>query len=236
MNGIKVGCCGFPKGRPQYFAEFRVVELQQTFYKPLQLETVRRWRAQAPADFEFTLKAWQLITHEPTSPTYRKAGIHPQNPDNYGHFKPTEVVREAWQRTREIAAALGASVIIFQCPARFKPSMENIENMRCFFTEIEREGRLFVWEPRGAWDDETVGELCRALDLIHGVDPFEREPLYGRIRYFRLHGGPGYRHRYSEAELLTLKDWCEGFATYTMFNNISMYDDALRFRALLEAR
>jgi uncharacterized protein YecE (DUF72 family) len=29
----------------------------------------------APKEFEFTIKACQLITHDPKSPTYRKAGI-----------------------------------------------------------------------------------------------------------------------------------------------------------------
>jgi uncharacterized protein YecE (DUF72 family) len=49
-----------------------VVEVQQTFYEPPADTTIRRWRARAPAAFEFTLKAWQLITHEPSSPTFRR--------------------------------------------------------------------------------------------------------------------------------------------------------------------
>ena len=31
-----------------------------------------RWRDQVPAGFEFTIKAWQIVTHESTSPTYRR--------------------------------------------------------------------------------------------------------------------------------------------------------------------
>jgi uncharacterized protein YecE (DUF72 family) len=69
MNGLKVGCCGFPRGRKEYFRQFRLVEVQQTFYKMPDLETAIKWRQEAPTDFEFTLKAWQLITHPPTSPT-----------------------------------------------------------------------------------------------------------------------------------------------------------------------
>jgi len=34
MNEIKVGCCGFPKGKKKYFEQFKLVEIQQTFYKP----------------------------------------------------------------------------------------------------------------------------------------------------------------------------------------------------------
>ncbi|NIN51751.1 MAG: DUF72 domain-containing protein, partial [Nitrososphaeria archaeon] len=74
-HAVKVGCCGFPGSRKGYFNDFNLVEIQQTFYKMPRLETAQRWRQEAPNEFEFTLKAWQLITHPPTSPTYRKAGI-----------------------------------------------------------------------------------------------------------------------------------------------------------------
>ncbi|MFQ5882008.1 MAG: DUF72 domain-containing protein [Candidatus Methylomirabilales bacterium] len=57
------------------FRRFPVVELQQTFYQPPRLKTVQRWREEVPATFEFTMKAWQLITHEPGSPTYRRLKI-----------------------------------------------------------------------------------------------------------------------------------------------------------------
>ncbi len=30
---VKVGCCGFPVEKPEYYRRFPVVELQQTFYK-----------------------------------------------------------------------------------------------------------------------------------------------------------------------------------------------------------
>jgi len=60
---VKVGCCGFPRGMKDYFSQFKLVEVQQTFYKMPKLDTALRWRQQAPPDFEFSLKSWQLITH-----------------------------------------------------------------------------------------------------------------------------------------------------------------------------
>lgn len=69
---VKVGCCGFPVSRARYFGAFGVVEVQRTFYQPPAKELAEKWKRQSPGDFEYTLKAWQLITHEPTSPTYRK--------------------------------------------------------------------------------------------------------------------------------------------------------------------
>jgi len=230
---VKIGCCGFPKGMRHYFSHFRLAEVQQTFYKPPQVDTALRWREQAASDFEFTLKAWQLITHPPSSPTYRKAGlgIPKEKEASYGFFQPTEEVMAAWRSTREIAEALRAKVIVFQCPPSFGEEAHNVENMRSFFTALEREF-LFVWEPRGKWSDEGIRALCQELDLVHCVDPFQREPLYGEVKYFRLHGGPGYRHRYTDEELGWLGHrWKEG---YFLFNNLSMYDDALRFEGMVK--
>lgn len=38
---ILIGCCGFPMARERYFARFPVVEVQQTFYRPPRIETLR---------------------------------------------------------------------------------------------------------------------------------------------------------------------------------------------------
>ena len=98
---IKVGCCGFVISQQKYFRLFRLIEIQSTFYQMPELKTAEKWRSLAPAGFEFTMKAWQLITHEPSSPTYRRLRekISPQKFERYGRFRPTEQVLEAWQRT-----------------------------------------------------------------------------------------------------------------------------------------
>jgi len=234
MHTLKVGCCGFAKGMEQYCPQFQLVEVQQTFYKPPQVETALRWRTQAPHDFEFAIKAWQLITHPPSSPTYRKAGIDtPRGRENhYGFFRPTEEVLAAWHRTEEVAMALRAEVVLFQCPPRFREDEENVENMRAFFRALGRGRFTFVWEPRGQWSEDGIVSLCRELDLIHCVDPTEKTPLYGQPHYFRLHGGPGYRHTYSGAELRHLAQIGRA-GDYFLFNNLAMYADALRFKRLL---
>ncbi len=237
MNQVKVGCCGFPRGMRHYFTRFRLVEVQQTFYKPPTLSTVKKWRQAAPKDFEFTVKAWQLITHPVSSPTYRRAGlkISPAKAEDYGFFRPSEEVFHAWEVTRAVADALQAKLILFQCPAAFTDCAENTENMRLFFHGLDRNGLLFAWEPRGSWSDRSIISLCNELDLIHCVDPLNRPPLFGRVKYFRLHGGPGYRHRYSDEELDRIRSMSVG-QTYVLFNNTSMYDDASRLSELLEAQ
>lgn len=236
ISRIKVGCCGFPVARSKYFETFDIVELQQTFYQPPQISTALKWAKESGEGFEYTMKAWQLITHEPKSPTYRrlKIPISGSRAKNYGSFKPTGEVLDAWEETREIARALNASIIVFQCPASFAPTDENKRNMRAFFSSVERESSAFAWEPRGAWSEGEIEQLCRDLELMHVVDPFQSRPVWGNIRYFRLHGRGGYRYRYTEEDLDTLKKLPgEAVPAYFMFNNVYMYEDALALKNLL---
>jgi uncharacterized protein YecE (DUF72 family) len=107
---IKVGCCGFPVARARYFRTFPIVEVQQTFYRPPRTDTLKRWRQEAPEEFAFSLKAWQLITHNPSSPTYRRLKMSLSNGQKAqaGDFRYTDLVRRAWDATLEAAAALRA--------------------------------------------------------------------------------------------------------------------------------
>jgi uncharacterized protein YecE (DUF72 family) len=228
---IRVGCCGFPKARKEYYKFFGVVEVQQTFYQPPALTTAEKWREEAPANFEFTLKAWQLITHERKSPTYRRLKLHwpADKLARCGSFKATEEVAWAWEETREIANALHAKYVVFQCPASFRPSAENKRNLDTFFRKVKRENFRFIWEPRGTWTPGEICDLCRELDLIHGVDPFKADPQWGQVRYFRLHGITGYRYRFSGEDLEKLQEKCQRM-TYCLFNNVNMWADASAFR------
>jgi len=186
-----------------------------------------------PSDFTFTLKAWQLITHDPSSPSYHKADLDSadEKKDRYGTFRSTDEVSEAWDRTREIARTLRAPILFFQCPASFESTDQHKENMRAFFDEIERGDVTFAWEPRGEWDDSEVGELCEELDLVHCVDPYDGLPVTEGLAYFRLHGIDGYTYNYTEDDLDQLLTWCERFdEVYVLFNNVSMWEDALRFQ------
>jgi uncharacterized protein YecE (DUF72 family) len=39
---VKVGCCGFPLAKAEYYRWFPVVEIQQTFYNPPRTRESRR--------------------------------------------------------------------------------------------------------------------------------------------------------------------------------------------------
>ena len=141
------------------------------------MATVRRWREQAPPAFCFAIKAWQLITHEASSPTYRQPNLLLDGPkENYGLFQPTPQVMDAWERTKETALALGASVVLFQSPPSFAPTEQNITNLVNFFQKADR-GRpgLRLGAHGGLAGEGGVAPL-QGLKLIPATDPFELAP------------------------------------------------------------
>jgi uncharacterized protein YecE (DUF72 family) len=234
---LKVGCCGFPLAKKQYAALFSVAEVQTTFYQPPRVSTLQRWRAEAPPEFEFTLKAWQLITHSASSPTYRRVTTDLSESERLecGSFQPTAIVQDAWLTTRACAEALSARCVLFQCPPSFGPTEANLTNMRRFFTELERHSLRVVWEPRGTWPDMLVESLCRELNLIHAVDPFLRRTVTREFIYYRLHGGKDFRHRFDDTELRQLTAVIPADKpAYVLFNNVAMLENGLHFQEMVQ--
>ncbi|MFN2384861.1 MAG: DUF72 domain-containing protein [Thermoanaerobaculia bacterium] len=233
-----MGLCGFTIGAAEYPRHFDLVEVQQTFYEPPRTLTLSRWRAAMPPGFEFTLKAWQLITHQASSRTYRRlrTPLSPGEAEECGAFRWTPVVRRAWTRTLECARLLHATAVLFQCPASFRPTEENLDNLRRFFRETgPTPGLRYLWEPRGEWETALVESICRELDLTHVVDPFQARHAWPRdFVYYRLHGVSGARHVYTDDELRKLAAMLPGQGTaYVLFNNLPRFRDARRFRRLI---
>ncbi len=236
---IHVGCCGWSAARARYFREFDVIEVQQTFYQPPRLTTLARWRQEAPAGFQFAIKCFQLVTHETTSPTYRRLRRAVPSPQSVGSFRDTPAVRAAWEETAAAAAALGATLVLLQTPASFAPTDEHLAHLDAFTQRVQRTHRLqLVFEPRGAaWNAGVADKLCRRLHLPRGGDPFTMSapsPRAQPIAYFRLHGIGGYRYAFTDANLRWLARQVRGYeVAWVLFNNMSMWNDARRFKRLL---
>ena len=234
---VQIGTCGFRARKEDYVKRLSCVEIQHTFYQPPMVKTLERWRAEMPEDFEFTLKGWQLITHESSSPTFKRLRrkLTEKETKDAGAFKPTPIVREAWDVTLASANALKARTVLFQCPAKFEPTKTNLKNLEKFFSKVERGGLNFCWEPRGAaWSDETIRNLCTDLNLWHVVDPFARATVTPDRCYFRLHGRIRWRYQYEEVELEELATLLpEDHLAYVFFNNITMTQDAENFQGIV---
>ncbi len=80
--------------------------------------------------------------------------------------------------------------------------------------------------------------ICAEFDLLHCVDPFERDAVQGDVTYWRLHGRGGYSYRYSDLELAQLQAQAPVTErpAYVFFNNVWMKEDAQRFQSLLQSQ
>lgn len=248
MSIVKIGCCGFSKSRYRYYSDFSTVELQNTFYELPTLDWCEKLRREAPESFEFTIKAWQVITHPSTSPTWRKMRSKPRGRlENYGYLKPTPENIEAFNRVLELAKVLRSRLVILQTPESMVYSEESIKWIRDFFREIEcisPRNIVIGWEPRGEWNrqDKVLVEILREYGIVHVTDLFRRKPLHNPhgVIYTRLHGiGPGevnYKYKYSIedfAKLTSVLKEIDFREAYVLFNNIYMYQDALSYRMYL---
>ena len=213
------------KSKLQAYAKiFDSVEVNSTFYRLPRVSTAERWReeaSEANPEFEFTVKVSQVVTH-------------------LDRFSSEKSIR-AFEKTKEIAKALNARVLVFQSPASFKPSSENLERVRRFFQRIDREGFILVWEVRWEkdWSEEIVKEVFSEIQVNQCVDPLRQKCFFSKeILYYRLHGfgKPSmYNYRFSDDELRTLAEKCKSSKkVYVMFNNASCYEDSKRFEVILQ--
>jgi uncharacterized protein YecE (DUF72 family) len=222
---IKVGCCGFPTSMKKYYENFSLIELNSTFYQYPHMETVEGWRKKAPETFEFTVKAHQDISHKEK-------------------MKISDTCLQAFEKMKKICQILNSKILLIQTPGSFRP--EKLRDAEKFFKEVNRENLALVWETRGpTWEKtEIYQRLRRVLEEVnvsHVTDPFRVMPAYvSEIAYFRLHGlsEQMYYYQYSDAELQRLKESItpyerNGKMVYVLFNNLSMFEDATRFKKYL---
>jgi uncharacterized protein YecE (DUF72 family) len=222
---IKVGCCGFSTSMKKYFEIFNLVELNSTFYQYPREKTVEGWRAKAPQNFEFTVKAHQDISHKEK-------------------LKLDTAILQAFEHMKQICRTLNAKILLIQTPSSFRP--DRLVDAERFFEAVNREGLVLVWETRGpGWEtaemQKKLRQVLEKLNVMHVTDPFRVMPAYtGRVAYFRLHGlgEQTYYYQYSDAELQRLKELIapfkeEGKDVYVFFNNLSMFEDGMRFMEYL---
>ncbi|MEG8947487.1 DUF72 domain-containing protein [Rosettibacter firmus] len=240
---IRVGCCGFPVSHKKYFQVFNCIEINITFYQIPEINTALKWKEESQSynkDFEFIIKAWQLITHPASSFTYRRLKEKiPENRKKYcGYFQPSEEVFNAWERTKEFAEKLDCNKILFQTPSSFKPTEENKNNLINFFNYINKSKRYhFIWEARGNWSIEEIKEICKKLNLTHCVDPLSpnlNNSVHGKFNYFRIHGNYtgnkiNYNYKIDNEAMKKVFLSCDRNINYVMFNNSYMFEDALTF-------
>ena len=245
LNNWKIGCVGFPLARGEYFRKFDAVEVQETFYDPPAARVLARWRREAPENFSFAMRAWQLITHPPSFRGYARIQSRRSRSLEglFGHFLPGKDVDWAWSVTREAAEALQAEAIVFRSPPSFSSTVENLKNLEDFFSRIDRGKFRLVWDPEGLWSEQEVERLCERLDLTPAVDPLVSLPPRGTFFFCRLMRPKQRRSgRYTEDDFARIVDRLTKEASLEDARGMLIFDtpncpgDAHRFRKWLGER
>ncbi len=158
-----------------YARYFNAVEINSTFYRPCAPKTAESWVKRTPADFEFTLKAWQQFTHKKGEWTIAEV----------------EKFKEGIQPLIE-ANKLGC--ILFQFPASFKYTPEVMDRLKLLLELFEDHPKAIELRHR-TWE-EALGSLAS----FNAIPAFIDEPKFkdsirqdfemvtGPFLYLRLHG------------------------------------------------
>ena len=152
-----------------YAERFRTVEINATFYRTPTAPTVAGWAETTPADFVFTLKAPQRITH------MRRL----QNVD--------EPLAAFCQLARTLRAKLGP--LFFQLPPNFKKDTPRLRDM---LARVPGDLRCAFEFRHASWFADDVYEALRGRDAAlcvadteAGRTPDEATASWG---YYRLRG------------------------------------------------
>jgi hypothetical protein len=149
---VRVGLCGWTVSQASYVHRFPLVEVQHTFYEPPPDAVLSRWRAAVPDGFEFTLKAWQLVTHESGSPTYRRlkrpcrTALAVRSAPSARPPRASGLAADA--RVRRVLRGHGGAAAV---PEELPPDDGQRRAAARFLSEVERPDARLLWEPRGAW-------------------------------------------------------------------------------------
>jgi uncharacterized protein YecE (DUF72 family) len=191
----------------RYSAEFRTVELNNTFYRLPTADAVDGWRRGSPARFVFAVKGSRYLTH-------------------VKRLKDTQGIAKFFDVVLRLGPKLGP--VLWQLPPKMKPDLARLE---AFLRALPR-GVRYAFEFRDAsWYSD---EVCAVLDahgvafcehdLVRGADGAGLRPprLTGGFRYLRFHGWTGkYEGRYGADGLAP---WARDLASsrgdsWVYFNN-----------------
>jgi uncharacterized protein YecE (DUF72 family) len=232
---IHIGCAGPGCPRLKYSEALDLSEVSDTFRAPPTEKVLTRWKRSVPDDFIFTLRAWQIITHEPGPKGYPSLKGEQPQVGQTGHFRETETVRNAFERMADSAEAIGAKAIVFDTPSSFTPTKRNQQRLDAFFSGIERPADVaMVWRPAGVWTGEQVAAICQSQNLVWAVDPVsdsdaEQYLPHGGIAYFTLR-----RPHYLDDDYAFLISLAQRYeATFAVFDNLNSYSQAVAMRGLL---
>jgi len=137
-----------------YSRRLPAVEINNTFYRLPQASMIENWKAQVPADFRFSIKATQRITH----------------------IKRLNNCADETKYLLETAALLEQrlGVVLFQLPPNAK---KDSDRLKAFMNLLPNEARAAFEFRHDSWLDDEIREVLRAKDCALVVSDTDEKPL-----------------------------------------------------------
>jgi uncharacterized protein YecE (DUF72 family) len=154
----------------EYAKHFRVVEIDSTFYGAPRASTVDQWRDLTPADFRFTAKFPQSITHKKM-------------------LKDAEAETDQFLSTM---ARLGDKLgpLLLQFPYTFAPNQHDM--LARFLAALPNQFRYAIEVRQRGWLNEEFFDLLEQHRVAFALSDYGRMPSVARVTtdftYIRLLG------------------------------------------------
>jgi uncharacterized protein YecE (DUF72 family) len=152
MVRINIGCAGwdykdwigpfYPKlleshNRLGFYSKyFNVIEINTTFYSLPKLSIVQNWMEQTPADFKFTVKVWQEITH------------------NFKDANFEDSISQFFYRLSPLKEKIFSYLLQF--PPWFKYTENHLHRLKYLIGELPTENRYVVELRDNSWFNEDL--------------------------------------------------------------------------------
>ena len=173
-----------------YAQVFGTAEIDSTFYRVPSKGMVFGWLRYTPADFVFTAKLPQTITHT------KKLGL-------MGDVKPE--LKEFLDVMRPLQSGGKLACLLIQLPPSYS---FNLENLRGFFGQLDPVFRYAVEFRHLSWMRSETWDLLKEFDIAYvNVDEPLLPPdvhLTTDFAYFRWHGRgktPWFDYNYAKPQL-----------------------------------
>jgi uncharacterized protein YecE (DUF72 family) len=168
---------------------FTALEINNTFYRPPSEKVAKAWASKTPDDFTFVVKAWQKFTHP--------GKILRKKSDEQWESVTQEDFDQFRAGVLPLAEAGKLGLLLFQYPASFKWSEENMESLEKTLRNFYDHAKI-VEVRHKSWT-EHAAELRRLLEEYRTGQALIDEPKFatsirqepeptGDTLYFRAHG------------------------------------------------
>jgi uncharacterized protein YecE (DUF72 family) len=205
----------FSGGLEAYAKAYRFVEVNATFYRHIPDPTARRWRAQVPSDFVFSVKAHRDVSHR-------------------DRLRGSSAGRAAFAQTLRTARLLRAPFVVLETPAFLPFDSSQAKGLRDLAAMVPGGVRIGL-EARAYAGRDLPAALRRAMEeggILDVVDLSQSEPrVPDEVQYTRLFGpGPHNVYQFDDEELREIdRRASDAVRVAFTFHGVRMYSDAARF-------